>query len=702
MLKSLLYPKSIAIIGASSDSKKIGYSIAANITAYKFKGKTYFVNIHKDIIMGKKSYASILDISEKVDLAIIIIPSRSVNTVLEDCGKKGVSSAIIISAGFSEVGEEGKKLEEEMKQISQKYSMQVLGPNCLGLLNSQNNLNASFADGMIRDGNVAFFSQSGALCSAMLDWAVDKNFGFSQFMSIGNKAVIDESTVLEFFREEKSAQIILGYLEGFKRGKKFIEEAKKCVDKPIILLKGAESQQGIKVAASHTGAMAQDDKIVDAALSDANIIRAKDLEDFFHLAMFFSWQPMLEGGNIAIVTNAGGLAVVTTDAVAKSSVTLASFEKESIENLKKFLPESSNMQNPLDIIGDADPDRYKQAIVAIKKDKNVNGILLLLTPQTVTDVKNTAEQMVLALNGCNKPVAACFLGGARVSDGVRVLLKNRIPTFEYPHQAVRMFDAMHQYIIKKEKLSKQAMAQKYKKICLKPKIYEEIKNNISETRRNGFNNLHFKDCFRLLDLYEIPKVKTQYIESKNTIESLLSEFQFPLYAKIDSPHVLHKSDSGGVVAKITDMKMAVSAYEQILKNIKKNVPGAKIHSVVFQEMVGNSLEVIIGAKRDSQFGPVIMFGLGGVFVELFKDVSLNLTPVSLTAAKEMIERVKLYPLLKGMRGQERYDIDSIADVINKISQMMVDFEEIKEIDINPAMVAHKNRGILAVDCRIII
>lgn len=702
MLKTLIYPKSIAVIGASSDSKKIGYSIAANLTAYKFKGKIYFVNINKDIIMGKKSFASISDISAKVDLAIIVIPSRSVNSVLEECGKKGVSSVIIISAGFSEIGQEGKKLEDEIRRISQKYNMEVLGPNCLGLLNSQNNLNASFADGMIREGNVAFFSQSGALCSAMLDWAVDKNFGFSQFISIGNKAVIDESTVLEFFQKEESVQIILGYLEGFKNGKKFIEEAKKCIDKPIIILKGAESQQGIKAAASHTGALAQDDNVIDAALEDANIIRAKDLENFFHLAMFFSWQPILSGKNIAIVSNAGGLAVVTTDAVAKSSIALAPFEKETQEKLKKFLPSSSTIQNPLDIIGDADPERYKNALMAVKKDKNVNGIIILLTPQTITNVEKTAENIVVALNGCNKPIAACFLGGAKVSEGVKILLKNKIPVFEYPHQAVRMFDIMYQYVSKKEKLSTRSDRQKYKKICLNPKIYEEIKNNILETKNNRFNNLYFKDCFRLLELYEIPTVKTQYIESKNEINSKLSAFQFPVFAKIDSPQVLHKSDSGGVAAKIVDMKMAGAAYEEIIKNIKKNVQRAEIHSVVFQEMVGNSLEVIIGAKRDSQFGPVILFGLGGIFVEIFKDVSLRLAPVSLSVAKEMIENVKFYPLLKGMRGQEGYDIDAIADVINKISQIMVDFEEIKEIDINPAMVAHKNQGIKAVDCRIII
>lgn len=702
MLQSLFYPKSIAVIGASSNPKKIGNSIAKNILSNKYKGKVYFVNINKDIILGKKSFASITDIPGKIDVSIIVIPAKAVNSVLEACGKIGVTNAIVISAGFSEIGKEGKKLEDEMKRIAEKYNMRILGPNCLGILNSQNGLNASFADGMIHKGNVAFFSQSGALCSAMLDWANQRYLGFSQFISVGNKAVIDEAHILEYLVKEKSSEVILGYLEGFKNGKKFIEIAKKNPLKPVILLKGAESQEGVKAAASHTGAIAQDDNVVDAAMKSAHIIRAKNLEEFFHLSMFFSWQPMIAGNKIAILTNAGGMAVVTTDAIAKSRLSLAEFGGATQNTLKKFLPLSANIKNPLDIIGDADPKRYKNAILAIKDDKNIHGMIFLLTPQTVTDVEKTAKCIVSAMKRCQKPAAACFLGGKKVLLGAEILMKNRIPVFDYPDQAVYIFDVMHQYAKKRGKLRENSEGEKYKKICLNIALYENLKKNIQKVKKSGVKSLNFMECLNLLREYEIPSAKSVLVSSPEEITKKLKDMSFPMVAKIDSPEVIHKTDVGGVKSNISDIVSAKIVYHEIIGNIKKKAPEARVQGIIFQEMVNDSLELIIGSKRDPQFGPVILFGLGGIYVEIMKDVSLGLAPITVSMAREMVEEVKFYSLLKGARGQAGYDIEAIVDCINKVSQLMVDFEEIQEIDINPLMVARGGGGIKAVDCRIII
>lgn len=701
MLQTLFYPKSIAVIGASSDPKKIGHSIAKNILTYKYPGRVYFVNIKKDTILGKKSYASILDIAKDIDLAIIVIPAPGVNSALEMCGKKGVRNAIVISSGFSETGHEGKKMENEMQTIAENYKIQILGPNCLGILNSQNSLNASFADGMINSGIASFFSQSGALCSALLDWANQRNLGFSQFISIGNKTVIDETDILQYLIDGKNSKVILGYLEGFKSGRKFIEIAKKNTEKPIILLKGAESKVGGMAALSHTGAIAQDDSVVTTACKSANIIRAENIEDFFNLSMFFSWQKDLGGNKIAVISNAGGLAVVATDAIAKSRLALAEFDNYTQKALKEFLPRESSMKNPLDIVGDADPKRYKNAIEVLLHDSHVNGIVILLTAQTVTNVKKTAEYIVMAEKQSPKPVTVCFLGGDKVREGIKILYKNQIPVFDYPHQAVRMFDIAYQYQEGRKKLFANSKSQKYKKICLDITTYNGFREILYNAKKNT-GRLDFMQGIQLLEKYEIPFVQSIRISSPNEIEGALRSMEFPIVAKIDSAQILHKTEANGVIQNIPDISSAKKAYERILYGTQKKIPKAHVNGIVFQETVTDSLEIIIGAKRDAQFGPVILFGLGGIYVEIMKEVSMGLAPVSLSRAREMVEEVKFYPLLKGARGQTGYDIDAIADSINKVSQLMMDFEEIQEIDLNPVMVSHGRGGIVAVDCRIII
>lgn len=702
MIKEILYPKSVAIIGVSSNPKKIGHTIARNIISYGYKGKIYFVNTSGKKILGKESFASINDIKNVIDLAVIAVPAEFVGAVLEECGKKKVKSAIVISAGFSEIGQEGKRLEDEIVAIAKKYSISVLGPNCLGVLNSSNKLNLSFADGMIQPGSVGFISQSGAICSAMLDWAVLNDFGFSQFVSLGNKAVLDEVDFLKEFSKDSKTKYILAYLEEINRGKNFIDTVEKISTiKPVVVLKSGTTNEGKMAASSHTGSLAGDDMIIESAFKKANIIRAQNLEEFFNISLFLAWQPMITGKNVAILSNAGGPAVITTDIISKSRLQLAELSDDTKNVLKKILPKSANVHNPVDIVGDADALRYKNALNAILKDENVHAVIVLLTPQTVTEIAKTAHFISDVSKKYKKPLIACFLGGKKVAQGIKILNKKLIPTFDFPEKAVSALDAIARYSMRVREASSAKESVRYRKIIVGIEKYEAFKRVIVTEKESGKKQLSFKSCGDILRAYEVPLVNSISIASVDELKKSLSSLPDILVAKVDSQDIIHKTDTKGVLVDIKK-EDALSAYESIVKNVLSKNPNAKISGVIFQEMLKDRLEIIVGAKRDKQFGSVVLLGMGGIYAEVFKDVSVKIAPVSKSDARSMIQEVGFYPIIAGARGKAGYDEEAIIDIINKISQIMTDFPEIQEIDLNPVMVGAKNKGLKAVDFRIII
>ncbi|MFA5358958.1 MAG: acetate--CoA ligase family protein [Patescibacteria group bacterium] len=687
MLKKFFAPRSIAVIGASRERGKLGYTILANILRYKYRGKVYPVNPEAKNILGLKCYQSVGDIAGQIDLAVVVVPAAVVPKVLEECGQKNILSVIIISAGFKEVGGAGAQLEQDIQEITKKYNINLLGPNCLGILDSVDNLNASFADGMIDRGRIAFFSQSGAICTAMLDWAKNNNIGFSRFISLGNKAGITENDLLEFLANDKNTDVILGYLEGIADGRKFLEICRKVAkSKPVIILKSGRSNEGQKAISSHTGSLAGSDQVISAAFSAAGVIRANDLRELFNYAKLFQSEPLIKGRNIAIVANAGGPSVMTTDAIAQSVLRMARFSPATINKLKKGLPAAAALHNPIDVIGDARADRYAVALEAVLQDKNVNGVIVLLTPQTVTEISQTAQVVVSLGKKYKKPLCASFIGGKKVASGVDILRQANVPVYEYPEEAVDSLAAMEKY---------RQWRAKPKKISEWRAIDFKTWSRIEKDLWSDKGQLEWGKTEEMLKAYKIPLVKSVVVVDSATAVKTAKKFGYPIAMKVVAKKLIHKSDAGAVLVNLKNEKEVGVGFQKLYK-IAKKYKG----QILVQPMLRDAKEIIIGVKRDAQFGPVIMFGLGGIYVEILKDVTFRVAPIGHDEALEMIGDIKAAKVLFGVRGQGSVDVEKIADILVKLSRLTVDFPQISEIDINPAMAMRK--GCLVVDARIMI
>lgn len=702
MIKEILFPRSVAIVGVSSDKKKIGHTIARNILRGGFAGRVYFVNPRKKKILGKTTFSDVTKISSKVDLAIVSIPCERVFAALQDCRKKGVKNVIIISAGFSEVSGAGRAREEEIFEFSKKYNMRILGPNCLGILNSENSLNASFAPGMIRPGNIACLSQSGALCCALVDWAQRKNVGFTQLVSLGNKMMLDEVDFLEYFLNDSKTQAVFCYLEGIARGAEFLKIAKKVTEKkPLIILKSGVTAEGQKAAASHTASLTSDSRVIEEAFSEANIIQAHTLEEFFSLALFFHSKKMMRGENIAVVSNAGGPGVVAADIISQTRLHLSHLSEKTLRQLRVKLPAFSSVSNPVDVGGDADHERYRVALENIVSDNSVDGVLVLLTPQSVTDSEKIAREVAQVSKKTEKPVVANFLGGKNVEKGISILEKNSVPAYGFLDQAMYSLEKISEYERRKNSHELPHELQ-YKKITLGLETFGALKKKLQQAKDSGGGQLRFSDWSELLRLYEIPFVPSRAASSPDGVLPAVGSLKYPLAAKIDTSKILHKSDLGLVVYPIKNPEEAKKAFQSIQFSAHAHFLGENVETVLFQQYVGSGLEFIVGAKRDPVFGPVILAGAGGVYVEVLNDVSLRLAPVGRSEARQMLERLKIFPILSGARSKNGYDKESLVDLINKVSQIMIDCKEIQQIDLNPAKVMEGRGGVLVLDCRIIL
>lgn len=691
MLENLFEPASVAVIGASRTKGKVGRAVLDNLIE-SYNGEIIPINPKADEILGLRCYPTILDAPNAAELAVVVLPAALVPDALEECGLAGVSNVVVISAGFKEAGIEGAKLERRCTEIVRKYGMRMVGPNCLGVIDTGSGLNASFAASMAKKGNIAMMSQSGAICTSTLDWADARGVGFSKFISLGNKADLSENDFLLEMAEDDSTSVIAAYLEGVKDGPKFMEIAREVSHKkPIVVVKSGRTAVGSRAVSSHTGTLAGSDEAYNAAFAQSGVMRADSVEQMLDYMRAFSSQPVPEGKNIAIVTNAGGLGILTADACHYAGLSLSSFDESTIERLREKLSPAASFYNPVDVLGDAHPDIYGYALETILDDPNVDGIIVLTSPQAMTDVKNIAEVVAEKAVSSKKPILCSFVGGTRIEEGEGILDRHQIPNYAFPERAVSSMAALCNYGVIR------------KRVHPEPENFDvdkEVVSSILSKARSENRHTLGLESFDILKAYGIPIVGTSNVKSLQEAIDACEEMGYPVVMKVLSADISHKTDVGGVRIGLKDRDDVERAYYTMMSDVKRYVPNAVVSGVQIQKMVTGGKEVIIGMNRDVQFGPLLMFGLGGTYVEVLKDVSFSVAPIGKDISRKMLSSIKTYPILTGVRGESPSDLGSIVDTLCRVSQLVMDFPEILEFEINPLMVMPEGRGCVAMDIRL--
>ena len=695
MLEAFFNPQSVAVIGASRAKEKLGHGVLANLIEYGYPGQIYPINPKADEILGLKCYPSVLDVPGPIDLAIVVIPAQFVAAVLEECGQKGVKGVVIISAGFREAGREGVKRERKIVDIAKRYKMRLVGPNCLGIIDTVCPLNASFAAGMPPKGTIAFMSQSGALCTAILDWALAAGIGFSHFVSLGNKADVAEVDLLEAWENDPHSNVILTYIEGLPAGRKFMEVARRVTRRiPVIAVKAGTTSAGSRAVSSHTGSLAGSERAYEAAFRQSGVLRAESIQHLFDYSLAFAYQPVLRGKRIAIVTNAGGPGVMATDALEREGLSLTSLSRDTIEFLRTHLPPAAHIYNPVDVLGDALADRYGLALEAVLKDKNVDGVIVILTPQVMTEIEETARLVGEIAARYDKPVLGCFMGEAKVSAGIKILNEHKIPNYPFPERAVGAMRAMMDY--------RRWLERPPLKVEEFEVDREKVKEIFAQVRAEGRVTIGDAEAREIMQAYGIPIPQSKLARTPEEAVEIAEEIGYPVVMKVASPDILHKTDIGGVKLNIASATDVRDAFDLLVYRATRFMPDAEIWGCLVQEMVKEAKEVIVGMNCDPQFGPLVMFGLGGIYVEALRDVSFRVAPFSRQEAEEMIREIRSYELLKGVRGERPADIAAIVDCLLRVSQLATDFPEIVELDINPLMVKEAGGGAVAVDMRLVL
>lgn len=692
-LDNFFNPQSIAIIGASRDEGTVGNEVLKNIVDNGYVGRVFPVNPKADEIHGVKAYHSIPELPVTPDVAVFCIPAKFIIPSLEQCHAKGIGSVIIISAGFKEAGPEGAKLEMEMVERLKTLNVRVIGPNCVGMVIPPLRMNATFLKGMPKPGHIAFFSQSGALCGAVIDWAVTEGIGFSRFFSLGNNADLNEVDLMYALRDDAETKVILGYIEGVRDGKKFLRAAREVSkDKPVVVVKSGGTQSGARAASSHTGSLAGSAKAFGAVITQSGLIRANTLPEMFDYAIAFAGQPIPKGPGLTILTNAGGPGVMAADAVEPSTLRLSNLDKGTIDHLREVLPRNASLYNPVDIIGDSDANRYKAALDIILEDPNTDSVMVLMTPTLITRAGKIGE-MLAERDGFNgKTVVGVFMGGESVKDGAREIMNKGIPYYSNPERAVAALDAMNRY------------SQWTKAPAPEMRSFQVNKDHVKEVfqraREQSVTELGELEARDVIESYGFRLPRNVVAATAKSVLRNAGDIGYPLVMKIVSPDILHKSDFGGVRIGIKTGEDALTAYHDMRARARRLLPDADIRGVALQEFIAGGKEVILGMMRDPQFGPMLMFGLGGIYVEALKDVSFRIAPISVQDANAMVREIRSYPLLTGVRGEKPADIDAIVESLLRLSQLATDFPEILELDINPLKVFAKGEGAVALDARL--
>ena len=700
-LDAIFSPKSVAVVGASSQPGKVGHDIFKNILWGGYTGTLYPVNPKAKSILCVKSLPSLLDIEDTVDLAMLILSPQRIVKAVEDCIKKGIKGIVVVSAGFREVGKEGLEIENRITAMCMAAGIRLVGPNCLGVINPHPSisLNASFSARMPAVGNISFISQSGALCTAVLDFAADRGFGFSKFISIGNKADVDEFDLLRYYHHDPDTDVIMVYMEELRIcGQVFIDEIKSITSgdnpTPVLVIKSGKTSAGAAAASSHTGAIAGTEAVYDAIFEEAGIIRVETVNELFDYAEAFIPKKIPRSNGIAIVTNAGGPGIVATDMTEAAGLKLAKLGDETVKALKSHLPATANIHNPIDVIGDASMDRYEMALDAVIKDENVDGAMVILTPQSMTDVTGTAEAVVKIAERTSKPVVCSFMGIFDVSAGVKILQKHHIPTYTFPENAAKALGILN---TRSKWLNRQILAQ-YEFKHDKKKAREIIKGCFDQKKMY----LGELDGLKVLKSYGFNTLTTILAKDKESAAKTANNIGYPVVMKIVSPQIIHKSDAGGVKVGLKNEDEVKTAFKDIIENANAFNPDAVINGVLIQKMAKPGHEVILGMNRYPIFGPLIMFGMGGIFVEIFKDVVFRIAPIGRNNAQAMIKSVKVFPMLDGFRGSPKADIETLQKMIVSLSDLVLDNPEIRELDINPLLVHEEGHGVTVADVRIIL
>ena len=693
-LEQFFNPESIAIVGASRQKSKVGYEILTSIIDAGYKGKVFPVNPKADTIEELKCYPDLESIGQIPDLVIIVVPARIVPAVMQQCAKAGAKSVIIITAGFKEVGKEGRELEQQVIQIAKQAGIRVIGPNCLGVMIPINKLNASLGGDLPAVGAIGYLSQSGALLVAILDMANTIGIGFSKLVSIGNKADVDELDIIKNLASDPDTKVIAGYLESVTDGNAFVREAEQISHhKPILLMKSGGTSAGAKAASSHTGSLAGDETVYECVFEQAGIIRCDSIKQQFDYAQAFAYQPFPKGTRVAIITNAGGPGVMAADAIEQQELTFAKLTDETIEKLAAKLPPAANLYNPIDILGDASADRYEFVLNVVLDDPNVDAVLVLLTPQAMTQSAATAEVIVkIARQKPAKPILASFLGAGKVAEAIKILREGKIPQYDSLESAVATIKVIANYV--------RWRCRPKRVVKLFPVNRKKVENIIERHLRQRIRKISENESKEILEAYGFMTPKGSIATTAQQATSIAQYLGYPVVLKIWSPDILHKSDMGGVKVGLNNAQEVMDAFDLMMYRIPKELPDANILGILVQEMCRKGKEVILGMNRDPCFGPLMMFGMGGRMVEVLKDVSFYLAPLTAEEAKQMLINTKTYKMLTGARGEEGVDIDAIAEGLQRLSQLVTEFPQIQEMDINPYVVGPEGTTPIAIDARI--
>ncbi|MBZ0299262.1 MAG: bifunctional acetate--CoA ligase family protein/GNAT family N-acetyltransferase [Anaerolineae bacterium] len=699
-LDAIFKPQSVAVIGATERAGSVGRTILWNLIRNPFGGTVYPINPTRRSVLGIKAYPSIAAIDEQVDLAVIVTPAQTVPGIIEECVAAGVRGAIVISAGFKERGPNGVELERQILDTARRGNMRVVGPNCLGVMSPMTGLNATFAAAMAMPGNVGFISQSGALCTSVLDWSFREKVGFSAFVSIGSMLDVGWGDLIYYLGDDPNTESIVIYMESVGDARSFLSAAREVAfTKPVIVIKAGRTEAAAQAAASHTGSLTGSDEVLDTAFRRSGVLRINSVSDIFYVSEVLAKQPRPKGPRLTILTNAGGPGVLATDALITQGGELAELSEQTMAELNELLPEHWSHGNPVDILGDAAPERYAKSLEIASRDPNSDGLLVILTPQAMSDPTGTAEQLMPYAHSTGKPVLASWMGGSDIAAGEAILNETGIPTFEYADTATRLFNYMWRY------------SDNLKALYETPAIVEEgdenapdrelVQDVLDQIRDSGRTILSEYDSKQILAAYGIPTVPMRIATSAGEAVKAADELGYPVVAKLHSETITHKTDVGGVVLNLGDADAVRAAYQRIEANVLKQYSRADFLGVSIQPMIKfDGYELIIGSSVDPQFGPVLLFGAGGTLVEVFKDRALGLPPLNTTLARRMMERTKIYTALKGIRGKPPVDLAALERLLVRFSQIVAENHWIKEIDINPLLASPER--VLALDARIVL
>ncbi len=700
-LEPLFCPKSVAVVGASRDPTSVGHAITRNLIFGGYSGVVYAVNPKAKSVLGLRCVPSVTAIDDEVDLAVIIVPAPFVERILLEASERGIRHFVIISAGFKETGEEGRRREERIGAIAEERSLNIIGPNCLGVINTDPKvrMNATFARAMPESGPLGLVSQSGALCTALLDYAKGIGLGFSRFVSFGNKVDVNEVDLLRALAADPYTRVILMYVEELSDGQGFLEMAHEITHsadpKPILAIKTGRTAQGAAAAASHTGSLAGSDEVYDAVMAQAGVLRVESVEELFQAATVFVDPVLPRGRRTAIVTNAGGPGIMATDACVRNNLELAHFREYTRKALTYALPSTSSIRNPVDVIGDAKHDRYRAALDAVAADDGVDQVIVIVTPQTMTDVTEIAHVIKDTREVCGKPVVACLMGLVDVSPGVSLLRQAGVPTFSFPEDCARALAAKNRFA---EWVSTPARG--FRRYEVNREAVRELFERERQAGRLQVVELRALEAFKH---YGFPVVKYELAKSPAEAAEAAERVGFPVVMKVAGPKILHKTDVAAIELNVPNVNGVERTFEAMVSRVKQRLgEDTEIWGILVQPMVPAGKEVILGMSRDPVFGPLLMFGLGGIYTEVMRDVSFRVAPIRENMAIEMVHGTRAYRLLRGVRGEPPSDMNAIADCLLRLSQMVTDHEEIKELDINPLIVYQQGQGALVVDGRIIL